>query len=72
MVSRFNRVPAFREVYAKADRGPRKLDPVAGNQTQVQPGELVSQGQGFRAATRGRTWWALQSWIQIGPTMTAN
>jgi epoxyqueuosine reductase len=37
MVSRFNRVPAFREVYAKGDRGPRQLDPVAGNKIQDTP-----------------------------------
>jgi len=29
MVDRFNRVPAFRDVYATGDRGPRELDPVA-------------------------------------------
>ena len=37
MVRRFNRVPAFREVYAKGDRGPQKLDPVAIDQTQDSP-----------------------------------
>jgi epoxyqueuosine reductase QueG len=29
MVDRFNRVPAYRDVYAKGDRGPRELNPVA-------------------------------------------
>ena len=34
MVDRFNRVEDFKTVYAEGDRGPLKLDPVAGNQQQ--------------------------------------
>jgi len=37
MVERFNRVPDFNKVYAEGDRGPLKLNPVAGNQQQDSP-----------------------------------
>jgi len=37
MVQRFNRVPVLKQVYAKSDRGPRELDPVAPVRQEHQP-----------------------------------
>ncbi len=47
MVSRFNRVQAFREVYAKGDRGPRELDPVAEVQVQDSPANWSARAKAF-------------------------
>ena len=47
MVERFNRVPAYRDVYSKGDRGPRQLDTVATTSLQGSATELTARVKEF-------------------------
>lgn len=47
MVQRFNQVPAFKDVYATGDRGPREPDPVAPVKQEDSPGSWSARAKAF-------------------------